>query len=157
MMPASGWIRKWMGARHREDRAGVLVRAAAGGDSLERLLELGVQGLRAVANADRAGVWLAGDRKGESTRGCVVEASPGPIPEQWKHLDVSTPFLRAALETSDPLRVEIGLNETIPHMGPPVGMGRAGWVPLRTRNHTFGLAMVAHERPTAQPGLKRVS
>lgn len=153
-MPASGWIRKWMGARSAEDRASALVRAAAGGDSLDLLLDLGVKALLAAAHADRAGLWLAGDRQGDSGRGRVVERSPGPIPEQWKHLDVSTPFLRAALESSEPLRVELGQKETILHLGPLVGMRSAIWIPLRTRNHTFGLAMVAHARPGAHPDLE---
>jgi PAS domain S-box-containing protein len=153
-MAASGWIRKWMGARTAEDHASALVWAAAGGDSLDLLLDLGVQALLAAAEADRAGLWLAGDRQGESGRGRVVEAVSGPIPEQWKHLDVTTPFLRSALESMEPLRIEIGESKAIPHLGPLVGMRTAIWIPLRTRNHTFGLAMVAHARHGAHPDLE---
>ena len=153
-MPASGWIRRWRGAPSAEDHAGALVRAAAGGDSLDQLLDVGVRALLAAGGADRAGLWLAGDRRGESSWGRVVEASPGPTPEQWKHLDITTPFLRAALESSDPLRIELDANDAIPHLGPLVGMRVAIWIPLRTRNHTFGLAMVAHARPSVHTDLE---
>ena len=153
-MATSGWLRKWKGARSAEDHASALVRAATGGDSLDLLLDLGVQALLAAADADRAGLWLAGDRQGESRRGRVLERSPGPIPEHWKHLDISTPFLRAALDSSEPLRVEIGPNETMPHLGPLAGMRTAIWIPLRTRNHTFGLAMAAHVRHAAHTDLE---
>ena len=98
-MPAVGWMRKWRGGRGAEDRASAPVLAAARGEPLSQLLHLGARALLAGANADRAGLWLSGDRRGESGTGCVVEAEPGPIPEQWKRLDVSMPFLRAALES----------------------------------------------------------
>jgi signal transduction histidine kinase/ActR/RegA family two-component response regulator len=144
MMLASGWMRKWKTANAAEERAGVLVRAAVRGDSLGQLLDLAVQTLLVTAAADRAGLWLAGERRGEPGRGRVVEATPGPIPEQWKHLDISTPFLRAALESPEPLRVEFGPNETMPHVGPLVGMRGAIWIPLRASNHTLGLAMAGY-------------
>ena len=56
----------------------------------------------------------------------MIEVEPGPIPEQWKRLDISTPFLRSAVESQNPLRVELGLDlgpgASISHLGPLVGM-----------------------------------
>ncbi|MGH9679708.1 MAG: GAF domain-containing protein, partial [Candidatus Acidiferrales bacterium] len=153
-MAASNWLRKWRRRRTEEGHGRAVVRAAAGDDSVDQLLDLGVRALLATGEADRAGVWLAGEPRGESSRGRVLEALPGPIPDQWKQLDISTPFLRAALESTDPLRVEIGPSEAAPHFGPLVGMRAAIWMPLRTRNRTFGLAMVAHARPGADPNLE---
>jgi PAS domain S-box-containing protein len=101
----------------------------------------------AAAEADRAGLWLSGDRRGESGTGCVVEAEPGPIPEEWKRLDVSTPFLRAALENPGPLHVEVVSGQTAPGLGPLLGMHSAVWIPLRDRGRTFGLGMVGYARP----------
>ena len=141
-MPASGWIRKWRTAHAPEERAGALVRAAARGDSLDQLLDLAVQTLLATAGADRAGLWLSG----EPGLGRVVDSTPAPIPEQWKHLDISTPFLRTVLESPKPLRVEFGREEAIPHFGPLVGMVGAIWIPLRVRTRTFGLAMAGYAR-----------
>jgi PAS domain-containing protein len=152
-MPASGWMRKWTTVHSSEERAGALVRAAARGDSLDHLLELGAQTLLATGAADRADLWLTGEGRGGLGRGRVVEAALGPIPEQWKHLDVSTPFLQAVLESPEPLRAEFGLEETMPRLGPLVGMHGAIWIPLRARNCTFGLAMVAYDRARAAVGL----
>src|ERR1700693_2164933 len=107
-MPAVGWMRRWRGGRGAEDRGRGAVLAAARGEPLSQLLHLGARALLAAADADRAGLWLSGDRRGESGSGCVAEKVPGPVPEQWKRLDVSTPFLRAALEATGPLQVEFG-------------------------------------------------
>jgi len=149
-MPAAGWMRRWRGGRGAEDPASAPVLAAARGEPLSQLLSLGARALLAAADADRAGLWLSGDRRGEPGNGCVAEAVPGPIPEQWKRLDVSTPFLRAALESSNPLRVEFIADETTPHLGPLIGMRSAVWIPLRACGRTFGLAMVAYARPPGQ-------
>src|SRR5260221_11943851 len=100
-MSASGWMRKRKVVSAPEGGAGALVRASVRGNSLSQLLDLAVQGLLECASADRAGLWLAGERRGETGCGPVVESIPGPIPEQWKHLDISAPFLLAALETPE--------------------------------------------------------
>ncbi len=128
------------------DQGSAPVLAAARGEPLSRLLSLGARALLAAADADRAGLWLSGDRRGESGTGCVAEAVPGPIPEQWKHLDISTPFLRVALESTSPLHVEFVAGETIPRLGPLIGMHSAVWIPLRECGRTFGLGMVGYAR-----------
>ncbi len=156
-MPASGptsnWLSKWISAPDEREHASPLVRAAVRGDSLDKVLDLGVQTLLEASGADRGGLWLAGDRRGESGRGRVIEKKPGPIPEQWKRLDISTPFLRTALESSHPLRVDLGPGQSVPHLGPLVGMRSAIWIPVRARNYTFGLAMVAHAHAVANPNM----
>jgi PAS domain-containing protein len=155
-MHVSCWMNKmnvWRGAHGEPEHANTLLRAAAEGDSIDRVLDLGIQTLLMAAAGDRAGLWLCGDRHGETGRGRVIEAKPGPIPEQWKRLDVSTPFLRSVLESPNPLRVELGTGPSIPYLGPLVGMHSAIWVPLRARNCTLGLAMVAHAGATANPSM----
>jgi hypothetical protein len=147
MMPASGWMRRWKTETAPGERKGALIRAAARGDSLKQMLEVAVQELLECCSADRAGLWLAGERRGEAGWGRVVEAKRGPIPEQWKHLDISTPFLRAALESRELLRIEIGRDDTMPYLGPLVGMHDAIWIPLRAGARTLGLAMVGYARP----------
>jgi PAS domain-containing protein len=155
-MRANAWMRKWRDAHSVDEHASALAHAAARGDSLDQLLDLGVKALLEAAAGDRAGLWLAADRRGESGRGRVVEAAPGPIPEQWKHLDISTPFLRDALESPEPLHVKFGPGQPTPPLGPLVGMHSATWIPLRSPNCTFGLAMVAHARAGANPHLDAV-
>jgi PAS domain S-box-containing protein len=153
-MPVSGWMSKmnmWKGARGEREYASALLRAVAQGNSLDALLDLCVQALLEASAGDRAGLWLAADLRGETGRGRVIESKPGPIPEQWKHLDISTPFLRAALESPKPLRMELGNGSSIPYLSSLVGMHSAIWIPLRAGNHTLGLAMVAHADAAANP------
>jgi signal transduction histidine kinase/FixJ family two-component response regulator len=142
-MHAFAWMRKWRGPQPADGHAGALVHAAARGDSLDQLLDLGVQTLLEAAGGDRAGLWLSGERRGESRGGRVVESPPGPTPEQWKQLDVTMPFLRATLESPEPVLVDLGIRESVPRLGPLVGMHSAAWIPLRCQNRAVGLAMVA--------------
>jgi signal transduction histidine kinase/CheY-like chemotaxis protein len=146
-MPLAGWMRRWTGARGAGVQASAPVLAAARGEPLGQLLSLGARSLLATSDADRAGLWLSGDRTGESGTGCVAEKVAGPIPEQWKRLDVTMPFLRAALESTSPLQVEFVTGETATYLGPLIGMHSAVWIPLREHGRTFGLAMVAYARP----------
>lgn len=150
-MPESVWMRRWRGAHPTEGTGSTPLSPAAREEPLDELLDRGARALLAAAGADRAGLWLSGDRQGEPGPGCVVEAVPGPIPEQWKRLDISTPFLRAARESASPLRVELNPGETAPHLGALVGMRSAVWIPLRAGDQAIGLALVAHARPSGQP------
>jgi signal transduction histidine kinase/FixJ family two-component response regulator len=149
MMPASGWMRKRSVLSVQGGGPGALIRASVQGESLSQLLDLTAQGLLQSASADRAGIWLAGERRSESRSGRVVESSPGPIPEQWKHLDISTPFLRKAMESRKPWRVEFGQDDAMPRLGPLVGMNAAIWIPLRAGSRTLGLAMVGYAQSQA--------
>jgi len=146
-MPAAGWMRRWWGSRGAGNQASSPVLAAARGEPLSQLLSLGARALLAAADADRAGLWLSGDRTGGSGTGYVTEKVPGPIPEQWKRLDVTTPFLRAALESTSPLQVELVTGEATTYLGPLIGMRSAVWIPLRELGRTFGLAMVGYAQP----------
>jgi signal transduction histidine kinase/CheY-like chemotaxis protein len=149
-MPAAGWMRRWRGSRGAAVRASAPVLAAARGEPLSQLLSLGARAMLAAADADRAGLWLSVGHRGESGTGCVAEKVPGPIPEQWKRLDVSMPYLRAALESTSPLQVELIDGETGHYLGPLIGMHSAVWIPLRERGRTLGLAMVSYTRPPGQ-------
>jgi len=75
-----------------------------------------------------------------------VQSEAGPIPEQWNLLDISAPFLRAALESSSPLRVDLVEDEVTPQLGPLAGMHSVVWVPLRAGHCTVGLGMVGYAR-----------
>ncbi len=116
-MHAIAWMRKWRGAQPADEHAGAVIHAAARGDSLDQVLDLGVQTLLEAACADRAGLWLSGERRGGQGGGRVVEVAQGPIPEQWKRLDITMPFLRATLESPEPLQVEVGSEGIHPSPG----------------------------------------
>ena len=149
VMSASGWMRKRKAASAPVGGTGALARAAVRDSPLSQLLDLAVHGLLEAASADRAGLWPVGERRGEAGCGRVVESTPGAIPEQWKHLDISMPSLREALENPTPLRVEFGREDAIARVGPMVGLVGAMWIPLRAGNRTLGLAMVGYARSHA--------
>jgi signal transduction histidine kinase/CheY-like chemotaxis protein len=153
-MPAAGWMRVWRGERGEGEQPDAFVRAAVRGDSIEHLLELGAHALLEVGGADRAGLWLASERPGEPGVGRVMDRSSGPTPEPWRHLDVSAPFLRGALESAAPLRVELGPEESVPQVGPLIGMQSAIWIALRVRGSTLGLAMVAYAQANTTASLE---
>jgi signal transduction histidine kinase/ActR/RegA family two-component response regulator len=149
MMSASGWMRRWKSSGIPGEQTRALLRASARGDPLDQVLDVAVQSLLETSSADRAGLWLAGERRGESGWGRVIESKRGPVPEQWKHLDISTPFLRSALKSPEPLRVDFGRDDSMPPLGPLVGMYGAIWIPIRVGSRTLGLAMVGYTRSRA--------
>jgi len=151
-MPASGWMRILRGARGADEQASAPAQGAPAEEQLGQLLERGARALLAAARADRAGLWLAGESE-QSRHGWVVKTEPGSVPEHWKELDFSAPFLKAALEGTSPLRVEFGPGQTAPPLGPLAEMHSATWIPLRSGERALGLAMVAHAR---SPGLTDV-
>ena len=156
-MPATGWERRWRGGgRRAEDRALARIHRGAIGETLAQLLRLGARALLAAGCADRAGLWVSGSRGGESGTGCVVAAKPGPIPKHWKFLNVSAPFLRAAMQSPDPLQVDLVAEETTPHVGPLNGMQSAVWIPLRAGDHAFGLGMMGYARPPGKLDLNAI-
>jgi signal transduction histidine kinase/CheY-like chemotaxis protein len=147
-MPSARWERRWRRGRRAEDRANLRGLARVNGEPLGQLLHLGARALLLASGADRAGVWLSGRRRGEPGPGCAVQLLEGSIPEQWHVLDISDPSLRAALESSEPLRVDQVADEVTPQLGPLTGMHSVIWVPLRAGQHAVGLGMVGY---TASP------
>jgi signal transduction histidine kinase/ActR/RegA family two-component response regulator len=73
-----------------------------------------------------------------------VQSQGEPIPEQWNDLNISAPFLRAALESSSPLRVDLVADEATSQLGPLIGMHSVIWIPLRAAHRTIGLGMVGY-------------
>src|SRR5665213_296829 len=145
-MSAARWERRWRRGRRAEDRANMngLIRAKF--EPLGQMLHLGARALLAASGADRAGLWLSSDRSGETGPGCAVQAQAGAVPERWNELDISAPFLRAALESSGPLRVNLVADEVTPRLGPLTGLHSVIWLPIRAGHHTVGLGMVGYAR-----------
>ncbi len=143
-MPSSGWGRFWRPERLTPPLPGVVTRAAVSGAEIAKLLELAAEGFLQAGAADRAGVWLDMSKGPVSYLGTVVEAAPRPIPEEWKRLDISLPFFGALLESRETVRADVD-DGSMPVIGPLIGMRTAAWVPLRVRQRTLGVAMLAHE------------
>jgi hypothetical protein len=82
-----------------------------------------------------------------------VQSKAGAVPQQWNELDISAPFLRAALESSGPLRMDLVADDVTPHLGPLTGMHSVIWLPIRAGHHTVGLGMVGFARPPEHSNL----
>jgi signal transduction histidine kinase/CheY-like chemotaxis protein len=143
-MAESGWLRTGATSVVGEGISWSTFAALPLETAPDRLLDFAVKSLLSAGGGDRAGLWTAGALPGAGDLGRVVEAHPGPIPEQWKHLDFSHGFLQDALQSSFPLLCGPGLPLPMPHVGPLVGMQKAVWLPIRASRHVFGLALVAY-------------
>src|SRR5580692_6754320 len=149
-MPASGWMRRWRGGRNERGLGAPPILVPARGESSGDLVRSGARALLETAGADRAGVWLAPERGGTFAAGNVIEADPGPIPEEWKRLDLSTPDLQAVLAGGGLIRPEPVEADAGRRIGPLIGMRSVIWIPLRARGRALGLAMAAHAKPPGQ-------
>jgi signal transduction histidine kinase len=153
---------------------GEVARAAAAGESLWTVVEMGAGCLLGLGQGDRAGVWLAPFTAVESAapwQGTVVESpaglSPGTlslererIPEDWRWLDLSTGFLRALAHGEGPTFSGVGNLAGMRLVPQLAGMRSAVWLPLRVRGRAVGLAMVAYRRgqnPADLAGLEAVA
>src|SRR5438445_11122073 len=83
----------WGPRRGATPPGGVVARATVRGESMGAILERGARSLLEAGAADRAAVWLQSAHHSEIYQGAIVEAGSGIVPEEWKQLDVSPPFL----------------------------------------------------------------
>jgi signal transduction histidine kinase/ActR/RegA family two-component response regulator len=124
----------------------------------DRVLDFAVKSLFvASGDAVRVGLWPAGELTALKEPGRISESRPGPVPEQWKYVDLSLPFLREALQSRSPILSGPGVPASLPHFGPLVGTQRAVWLPIRVAERLFGLAMVAYAGVDTSIRLDRLS
>ncbi len=97
-MAGAGWMRFGRQGQGEVALPGALARAAARGETIEKILEHAAREFLLVGHAERAAVWLASPQHMESYLGTVVDAGSGPVPEQWKRLDVSSRSIFALIE-----------------------------------------------------------
>jgi PAS domain S-box-containing protein len=143
--------------------------AAARGEPLDALLELGAQSMLAAGGGRRAGVWLldgAAKNSGRvATRGHVVDASGISPPAEWNRVELPASMLGSLLRCDAPLivaseRAAPNTSESIPQTGPFAGARRVVWVPLRVQGALIGIGMVADDRAApkeAEPKLLSIA
>ena len=146
-MVGTGWGRFWRREQGGPVLPGALVRLAVRGEPIERLLEHAAKGLLQVGEAEQVGVWLESLQNPEIYLGAVIEAGLGPVPDEWKRLDVSLPFFRTLLSSEHPVVEDLGESFGLSGIGLLAGMRRAVWFSLRMQERTLGLALVAYGRP----------
>jgi signal transduction histidine kinase/ActR/RegA family two-component response regulator len=123
-----------------------LLRAAARGDSLERLAPLAARELLKAGNADRAGIWFLKESDGGPSRtleGVMMESGGSFVPEHWMSLDPSLPELLELLEgNADEVLLRDTRSASV-YLSQLTGTAKALWLPLRVGNKPFGLALAA--------------
>jgi two-component system NtrC family sensor kinase len=124
-----------------------VARAAARGEPLEKILEIGARNLLQIGAAERAGVWVKGPHFPDVYLGTVVETASEIVPQEWKTLDVALPFFRALLGSQEPVVTRLDDGSRISRIGPLAGMSTVAWAALRVQRDLLGLAMVAFANP----------
>ncbi|HEX9759832.1 MAG TPA: ATP-binding protein [Candidatus Acidoferrales bacterium] len=150
------WFRR-LGASGASRRyAGGVLRAAAAGESRQRILETAAHMLLDAGTADRAGAWLTGleGNAPATLEGAVADLTHIPPPVEWCRFDLASLSREQLLDLELPL-VE-HLAQASPRgqlFGPLAGMRRAVWIPLRVLNpaedrpETVGFALLAYASP----------
>src|SRR6266849_5878284 len=159
-MAGAAWMRIKRLDQDDVSLSGTLLRAAARGETIGMILEQAARGLLLLGAAERAGVWVESTQHPNIFKGAVVEAGSGPVPEQWKRLDVSVPFFRTLLGSENPIIEEFGDAAGASLIGALAGMRSAAWIPLRVQQKTLGLTLVAYgrsRRAVHTPKLRRLA
>jgi len=159
-MAGAAWMRIKRLDQDDASLSGTLLRAAARGETIGMILEQAARGLLHLGAAERAGVWVESTQHPNIFKGTVVETGSGPVPEQWKRLDVSVPFFRTLLSSENPIIEEFGDAAGASLIGALAGMRSAAWLPLRVQQKTLGLTLVAHgrsRRAMHTPKLRRLA
>ena len=146
-MAGAGWVSSWHRDRRAAELLAAVARAAASGQPIEALLEIGAHSLLQIGPAERAGIWLKGSHPPEIYLGAVVETATGMVPQEWRALDISLPFFRTLLENQNPMVTKLDASSGVYTIGPLAGMSKAAWVALRVQQSLVGVAMVAYANP----------
>ncbi len=146
-MKGARWSRFWRKDRGRPVLPGAVTRAALQGEPIEKLLEQAAKDFLHGSAAERAAVWLESWQNPDTYLGAVAKAGAGPVPEEWKRLNVSLPFFRTLLSSEHPVVEHLGETSGVSLIGPLAEMHTAAWFSLRAQKKTLGLALVAYVRP----------
>jgi GAF domain-containing protein len=143
-MRRGSWFHFWRGESNALELLRRTTRAAATGEAIEKLTERSAHGLLEAGNAQCAGVWLESSDDPQVFDGVVVDAGSDQVPQQWRRLELSSPLLGLLMEASNPVVTELRELPWAWMIGPLAEMRTAVWIPLRFRERTLGVAMVAY-------------
>jgi signal transduction histidine kinase/CheY-like chemotaxis protein len=147
------WRKK---AEEESPRCGV-ARAALAGASREELLREALKSLTQDQQADRVGVWLEPEASAESAKelsgafhGLVWDRAHSDTPGEWKNLSVEPPLPEELWLTGRAVEQEFAESSAKPLIGQLVGLRRALWIPVASRNLVKGLILLGSKsRPLA--------
>jgi signal transduction histidine kinase/ActR/RegA family two-component response regulator len=136
---------------HASDHSSVarMLRLAAKGEALARIVDCGAQELLDAGGADRAGVWILKQGQIRELHGVVVEKGNAQVPERWLKLDPNSPALAGLMDSSVDEILLKGADSGQMRFGPLKGVSKALWLPIHTARKPMGLALVAWREETA--------
>ncbi len=150
-------MRVWGKKAEEETHGCSVARAALAGASRWELLREALKSLTQDQHADRVGVWLEPDGSAESAKelsgafhGLVWDRIHSDTPREWRNLSVEPPLPEELWLTGRTVEQEFAASSAKPLIGQLVGLRRALWIPVATRNLVKGLILLGSKgRPLA--------
>lgn len=133
-----------------------LARAAAAGETVERLVQLTTRSLLDAGQADRAAVLLRSEKEAGVLEGSVVDSGAPVVPESWKRFDALVPAVAEMLESREPLLLNLREVAWAAVLGPLAGMKSAAVLPLSCTGETLGVALAAYARDPVPEALEEL-
>lgn len=142
-------MKLWAKKTEQDSGACRVAQAALAGASREELLREALNSLTREERLDRAGIWLEPDASAESGkelsgafRGLAWDrALPDPPPE-WRNLSVEPPLPNELWTAGKTVEQEFAPSSGEAVIGQLVGLRRALWIPVATRNQVKGLILL---------------
>jgi signal transduction histidine kinase/CheY-like chemotaxis protein len=150
-------MRLWGKKAEEESRGCSVARAALAGASRGELLQEALKALTQDQHADRVGVWLEPEASAESAKelsgafhGLVRDRAHSDMPPEWGSLSVEPPLPEELWLTGRAVEQEFAASSAKPLIGQLVGLRRALWIPVASRNLVKGLILLGSKgRPLA--------
>jgi hypothetical protein len=141
-------------------RAGVAHTALAGA-SREELLRAALQGLAKEGYADRIGVWTEPETSGMrhhdgavAFRGLVWDRENPENPQEWMNLSFAPPLPEELLLGRKVVEENLEASPERPIIGQLLGLRRALWIPVASKDRLRGGESCAYETRTSRlPGV----
>jgi signal transduction histidine kinase/CheY-like chemotaxis protein len=142
-------MRLWGKRAEEESRGCSVARAALAGVSRGELLREALNSLTQDQHADRVGVWLEPEASAESAKelsggfhGLVWDRAHSDTPLEWRNLSVEPPLPEELWLTGRAVEQEFAESSAKPLIGQLVGLRRALWIPVASRNLVKGLILL---------------
>ena len=150
-------MRVWGKKPEEESRVCSVARAALTGASRDELLHEALNSLTQDQHADRVGIWLEPDASAESPKelsgafhGLAWDRNHSDTPREWRNLSVEPPLPEELWLTGRAVEQEFAASSAKPLIGQLVGLRRALWIPVASRNLVKGVILLGSKgRPLA--------
>src|SRR5215472_14698047 len=126
-----------------------VARAALVGASREELLREALSSLMQEERPDRVGIWLEPDASAEPDKvlsgafhGLAWDRTLSDAPPEWRYLSIEPPLPDELWSAGRTVEQEFAPSSAKAVIGQLVGLRRALWIPVATRNQVKGLILL---------------